>query len=328
MGTPLPRAAGRLGRPLAALAVALLLGAILLAAVQRDVTAPVTAYAALLSGAFGGGPALAATLARATPILLTGLAAAVALAAGLFNIGAEGQMAVGGLAAACVGFGLAGLAAPLLLPLALLAGAAAGAAWALLPALLRVTRGAHEVITAILLAIVAANTTRYLATDPLKAPAGQAPQTPAVAAALPRLASGYEVHAGLVLALVAVVLVAVALRHTAWGYETRAAGQGPGRPKRRASRWPGCGYALFSCPARWRAWPARAWCWARSGAFRRTFTASATASTGWRWPCWRAGPPGACCRPRCCWARWARAPSRWSSPRTRRSRSSPWCRRS
>ena len=215
-------------RPLIALAVALLLGGVVIAVAQRSVTAPVAAYGALFAGAGGDTAAWANTLARATPILLTGLAVAVALAAGLFNIGAEGQMAVGGLAAAWVGFGLASLPAPLLLPLSLGAGMAAGALWAFLPAFLKEARGAHEVITAILLNYVAQNTTRFLATVPLKDPAGQAPQTPVVGAALPRFSEAYEVHAGLVLAVVAVVLVALALRRTVWGYETRAVGEGAG----------------------------------------------------------------------------------------------------
>lgn len=209
-----------------ALAVALLLGAVVIAFVQRDLAVPLAAYGALAGGAFGSADAWAATLARTTPLLLTGLAVTVALAAGLFNIGAEGQMAVGGLAAAWVGFGLVGLPVPALLCLALLAGMAAGALWAFLPILLRVTRGAHEVITAILLNYFAANTTRYLATVPLRDPAGQAPQTPTVAVVLPRFADRYEVHLGLAFAVVALIVVAWALKNTVWGFETRAAGQG------------------------------------------------------------------------------------------------------
>lgn len=218
----------RLGRPITALLAALLLGAAVIAAAQRDLLAPFTAYAALIEGAFGSAPAWAATLARTTPILLTGLAVAVALKAGLFNIGAEGQMAVGALAGAWIGFALGALPPFLLLPLALAVGMAAGATWAFLPGLLKVTRGAHEVITAILLNYIAQNTTRYLATVPLKDPGSQAPQTPEVAAVLPHLVSGYEVHAGLLIALVAVVVTALALRRTVWGYETRAVGEGAG----------------------------------------------------------------------------------------------------
>ncbi len=217
------------GRPLVALAVALVLGGIVLAVSEKSVTVPFTAYGALASGAAGSEAAWANTLARTMPILLTGLAVVVALSAGLFNIGAEGQMAVGGLAAAWAGFGLKSvLPAPLLLVACVLAALAAGAVWAFLPVLLKVTRGAHEVITAILLNYVAANTTRFLATGPLRDRAGAVPQTPEVGAVLPRLLPAYDVHAGLIVAVAAVVLVAVALRRTVWGYETRAVGQGPG----------------------------------------------------------------------------------------------------
>ncbi len=225
------RLADMLGQPLAALLIALFLGGLVIGLAQRDMTAPFTAYGALFTGAVGDSFAWAGTLARTMPILLTGLAVAVALAAGLFNIGAEGQLAVGGLAAAWVGFALGGLLpAPLLLMLSLSAAMAAGAAWAFLPVLLKVTRGAHEVITAILLNYVAQNTTRYLATVPLKDPSGggAVPQTPEVLAVLPRLSPTYDVHWGLIIAVLATVCVALALRRTVWGYETRAVGEGMG----------------------------------------------------------------------------------------------------
>lgn len=229
MGKRAVRFVVSLGRPLVALVVALLLGGIVLAVSEKSVSAPFTAYGALASGAAGSPAAWANTLVRTMPILLTGLAVVVALSAGLFNIGAEGQMTVGGLAAAWAGFGLQSvLPAPLLLVACVLVALAAGAAWAFLPVLLKITRGAHEVITAILLNYVAANTTRFLATGPLRDQAGAVPQTPEVGAVLPRLLPAYDVHAGLIVAVAAVILVAVALRRTVWGYETRAVGEGPG----------------------------------------------------------------------------------------------------
>jgi simple sugar transport system permease protein len=218
-----------IGRPLVALAAALLVGAVAIALVQHDAKAPLLAYGALIRGAVGDPIAWSNTLRQTMPLLLTGAAVTVGLAAGLFNIGAEGQMAVGALAAAATGFALkTALPAWLLLPLSLTAGSAAGGAWAFLSGYLRVTRGAHEVITAILLNYVAQNTTRYLATYPLKDPAGDVPQTPLVGATLPRIVPGYDVHAGLIVAVVAVILVALALRGTVWGYETRAVGEGAG----------------------------------------------------------------------------------------------------
>lgn len=137
-------------------------------------------------------------------------------------------MAVGALASAVVGYSLKFLPAPILLVVSLAAGMAAGAAWAFLPALLKVKRGTHEVITAILLNYVAQNTTRYLATFPLKDPAGQAPRTPEVGAVLQRLSPNYDVTTGLLIGVAAVCLVAWGLRNTVRGYETRAVGEGAG----------------------------------------------------------------------------------------------------
>jgi simple sugar transport system permease protein len=203
-----------------------------IAIAQKSVTAPLHAYSALLNGAVGSSGNTANTIARTMPLLLTGASVAVALAAGLFNIGAEGQMAVGALAAAMTGAKLTAiLPAPLLLVVALIVGMAAGAAWGFLPAYLRVKRGAHEVITAILLNYVAQNTTRYLATVPLKDPSGQVPATPPVGATLPLLLPSQPdvvLHAGIFIALAVVVLIALALRKTVWGFETRAVGEGAG----------------------------------------------------------------------------------------------------
>lgn len=226
---PLGRYLESLGRPLLALVVALALGAVIIAVVQHSAAAPFAAYGSLFRGAFGSTDAWSNTLFRTMPLLLTGAAVFVALAAGLFNIGAEGQLSVGGLAAAIVGYTLkAALPAPLLLLLSIAAGMLVGAAWAFLPAFFKVTRGAHEVITAILLNYVAQNTTRYLATGPLRDPSGGAAQTPEVGATLARISPNHDVHWGLLLAIAAVVFSAIALRRTVWGYETRAVGEGPG----------------------------------------------------------------------------------------------------
>jgi general nucleoside transport system permease protein len=218
-----------LTRPVVALLIALLLGGVFIALVQGGAEAAFKAYQSLFVGAFGNANAWANTLKQMTPLLLTGAAVAVALAAGLFNIGAEGQMSVGGLAAAVVGYSLKGsVPVPLLLSLALLTGAFVGAVWGFLPAYLKVKRGAHEVITAILLNYIAQRTTQYLATFPLKDPQGQSPSTPEVGATLPRLLPTYDVHAGLLVAVLVVAFMAFALRRSIWGYETRATGEGAG----------------------------------------------------------------------------------------------------
>ncbi|MBB6048862.1 ABC transporter permease [Armatimonas rosea] len=207
------------GHIFTAIVSALLLGGLAIAAIGQS---PLAAYQALWEGSVGTPDAWGRTLGQATPLLLTGTAVAVGLAVGLFNIGAEGQMAVGGLVGAVVGATVPGVLA---VPLGLLCGALVGAAWAWLPVWLKLKRGAHEVITAILLNYVARNVTRWLTTVPLKDPTGQAPQTAEVHATLPRLAAGHDVHAGLLLGLVAVATVAWALSRTVWGYETRLVGQ-------------------------------------------------------------------------------------------------------
>ena len=218
-----------ISRAALALLVALLLGGVVIAVAQRDIGAPIRAYQALLIGAVGSPQAWSNTLSRTMPLLLTGIGVSVALAAGLFNIGAEGQLAVGGLAAAVVGFTAKGVPAPIVLVLALAASAVVGAAWAFLPAYLKEKRGAHEVITAILLNYVAQNVTRYLVATPLKDPtSGGNQRTPYVLATLPRLLPNYDVHAGLILAVLAVAIIAVLLARTVWGYETRMVGAGAG----------------------------------------------------------------------------------------------------
>jgi len=208
-------------KAIATFLVALLLGAGVMALAGQN---PLPAYQALFSGALGSGQALGRTLAQTTPLLLTGAAVAVGLAAGLFNIGAEGQLVIGALAAASIA---AHLPAPVAVPLGLLIGFLFGGLWAALPGWLKVKRGVHEVIAAILLNYTARNLTRWLATGPLRDPKGQAPQTPEVPASLPRLLPDYDVHAGLLIGIMVVALVALALWRTVWGYETRLVGANP-----------------------------------------------------------------------------------------------------
>lgn len=208
-------------RPFVAFIAALILGALVMAATGQN---PIASYDALFKGAFGDTNAWARTLAQTTPLLITGAAVVVGLSAGLFNIGAEGQLAVGALAGAVIA---AQVPTPLALPLGLLFGALFGALWALLPGWLKVRRGAHEVITAILMNYAARNLTRWLATFPLRDPKGQTPQTAEVHATLSRLLPAYDVHFGLILGLLTVLGVAIALRGTVWGYETRLVGANP-----------------------------------------------------------------------------------------------------
>ena len=199
-------------------AVALL--AALLALGGYDVPA---ALAALWRGSFGSSYAFfSATLVRATPLLLAGLAIAVAFRAGVWNIGAEGQLLAGATAAMAV----AALPIPgvLRLTLALLLAALAGGAWALPAAMLR-RRGVLEVISTIMLNFVALNLVGYLVRGPLQEPTHAYPQSVTIdaVARLPRVA-GTRFHLGVLVALVAALTLAAVMRRSAWGFRVRALG--------------------------------------------------------------------------------------------------------
>lgn len=189
------------------------------------------AYGALLSGAVGSGAALSETVVAATPLILAGLGIALGFRAGLFNIGAEGQVIAGGLAAGYVGFAVHGLPVFVHLPLALLSGLLGGALWGFIPGILKAATGAHEVITTIMLNYVAANLALYLlASTAFRRPGRPDPISKVVegSARLPHLAGGgLRLHAGIIVALLAAVAVAWLLGRSTWGFELRAAGAGP-----------------------------------------------------------------------------------------------------
>jgi len=183
-------------------------------------------YAGLFLGAFGTQKAIIGTLVRATPLIFAGLAVALAFRCGLFNIGVEGQLALGALFAAWVGVNLTGLPAILHLPLTLLAGALGGFLWGMIPGALKARTGAHEVITTIMLNYIAAQIAGYLLTGPWRDPnpTNVTAQTSKIAdaARLPMLLPG--LHWGVVLAFLAAVAVWYFLWKTTWGFEIRTVG--------------------------------------------------------------------------------------------------------
>jgi general nucleoside transport system permease protein len=186
-------------------------------------------YSGLFVGAFGTRAAIIGTLVRATPYIFAGLAVALAFRCGLFNIGAEGQLLLGALGAAAVGFGLQGLPAVIHLPLTLLGGMVGGFLWGAIPGFLRARTGAHEVITTIMLNYIAAQIGGFLLNGPWKdpSPTNVIAQTPRIAeqARLPLLMPG--LHAGVLLALVVAVAVWYFLWKTTWGFEIRTVGANP-----------------------------------------------------------------------------------------------------
>jgi ABC-type uncharacterized transport system permease subunit len=200
------------------------LTALLLAATGFDVARAATA---LVSGAFGSWYAIGSgTLVRATPLILTGLAVAVAFRAGVFNVGAEGQFLVGAAAAAAVALRLSHLGPYVLVPVVLAGGATAGAIWAGIAAVLRVRYRVLEVISTIMLNFVAAYAVSYLVRGPLQEPTHIYPQTPTfvLAAQLPKLSAGTRLHLGFVIAVCGCAVVWSGMRYTAAGFRLRAVG--------------------------------------------------------------------------------------------------------
>lgn len=211
--------------PLAAVILAALIGALLLLISGAD---PIAAYSALLKGALGGATPIQRTLEKATPLIFSGLAVAFAFKAGLFNIGAQGQLLFGAIVAAFVGFSIEGLPAIIHAPLALLVGALAGALYGFIPGALKTYTGAHEVITTIMLNFVAINMTDYLADGPWKdpSPTNIVARTPRIfpSAEIPLLGN---IPLGFIIAVAAAIVVWWLLWRTTLGYEIRTVGLNP-----------------------------------------------------------------------------------------------------
>jgi simple sugar transport system permease protein len=222
------RALGFAASPLAVI-LALGVGAVFIAAIGAD---PIATYGRMLQQCLGTPYGIGQTLFKATPLVFTGLAVAIGFRAGLFNIGAEGQLTLGGAAAAAVGVALAGWPAPLLLPAALLAAALAGGLWGAIPGALKSRFGAHEVINTIMLNFVAYALVSFWGRGAFE-PATVRTAEIGAGAILPRLDAwipalrGSPVNLGLLLALLAAFTCHVFLFRTRAGYEVRAVGHNP-----------------------------------------------------------------------------------------------------
>jgi ABC-type uncharacterized transport system permease subunit len=216
----------RVAAAAAPFALAAGIGAAVLAATGHD---PLAVYRLMIEEAFGGERRIAATLTAATPLLLTGLAAAIAFRAGIFNVGAEGCFYLGGLVAAVLGCVMAGWPSMLLIPIALGAAAIVGGVWLIGPALARTRLGVDEVVTTLMLNFIAVDITSWLVNGPLLArgSANSATLPIAAGAELPRLLPPTTLHLGFVISLALVALFGLWERLTAAGLRSQMVGLNP-----------------------------------------------------------------------------------------------------
>ena len=220
--------------PILVTVLSLLLGAAIILASELIVTGhkfdpalPVTAYGALIQGAFGTTDAVVRTLVFSAPLLFGGLAVAFGFKAGLFNIGAQGQFLVGALGAVVVGVALADAPAPVAIVAATLAGIIGGAVWGFIPGFLKAVSGAHEVVSTIMLNYVAVQLLAALVSGPLKVPKSPSPVTYDVGNAAFPIVIGSTGHIGIILAVIAAGFVWWLLFRTTWGFELRSVGANP-----------------------------------------------------------------------------------------------------
>lgn len=210
--------------PLGAVAATVLIASLL---VMISGASPLSVFWLVLKGAAGSQFALLETLTRATPLIFTGLAVAVAFRARLWNIGAEAQLYVGGIVTVVLGTGLLPFPAPILIPVIMLVVILAGGLVLLGPAILKTRFGVDEVVTTLLLNFVVLLFVSMLLEGVLKDPMGLGwPQSQMVAAdaRLPRIVQGRRIHYGFVIAVVAAFAVWFVMKKTALGYEMRAVG--------------------------------------------------------------------------------------------------------
>ena len=224
--------------PVLAMLVALLVGVLLLLMLGTD---PVEAYSALIRGALGNVSGITQTLTKATPLLLVGLGICIAFRGGVINIGGEGQIVVGALAATAFAVGFEKMPGLLLLPLTLLSAAAAGLVWGGIPGLLKARLGVNEILTTVMMNQIALRMMNFLLRGPMLDPKHVAAGTSIPQSAtlpesvwLPRLVPRTLFHSGAILAVLLALAVYFLLWRTTIGYRIRAVGLNP-----HASRYAG-----------------------------------------------------------------------------------------
>jgi ABC-type uncharacterized transport system permease subunit len=219
--------------PILAILTAMIVGGIIIKSVGGD---PFLAYKGLIEGSLGSKKALSETAIWATPYILAGLAVALAFKGGLFNIGAEGQLALGAVFSSLIGYALPewlGYDLPMIihLPLAILTGMLMGGIWAGIVGALKAYTGGHEVINTIMMNYIALNSTSFLLNGVMKDPnpLNVIARTPLIAesARIAPIFEGLRVHWGFILALLMAALVWWLLNKTTLGFEIRTVGLNP-----------------------------------------------------------------------------------------------------
>lgn len=215
--------ANRLLKPLAAIVVSFVLGALILTLAGYDIG---EAFSALWNGTFKDFRSFAGTINKSTPLIFVGLAVAIAFRGSVFNIGAEGQLLMGAVGAAFVGIYATAIPGPLLLITMILVGGLFGAIWGAIPGYFKAKFGASEVITTIMFNYIALQFIGFLVRGPLKDVSQAEPQSYAIAAHgfMPSLFEGTKLHFGFLLGvIIAVILYLLLFKHPV-GYEIRAVG--------------------------------------------------------------------------------------------------------
>lgn len=212
--------------PLFSLLLALLLGAVMIFLTGNN---PIVIYQKMLAGIAGSRNSIIQTLLQTTPLIFCGLAVAVGMRGGLLNLGVEGQLYIGSLCSAIVGLNVKGLPAALHILLCLLAAMAGGALWALIPVIMKLKLGAHEVVSALMLNYIATLLVDFMTNYPLRDADASTAQTKELAASaqLPKLIARSQVSVAIVIGIVLAVLLAVFFKHTVLGYKITMVGSSP-----------------------------------------------------------------------------------------------------
>ena len=224
---PAPTLIETIAYPLGAVAVTFILASLLVLAAGAS---PFSVFALVVKGAAGSRFAIMETLTRATPLIFTGLAVAVAFRAKLWNIGAEAQLYAGALITVVLATGALPLPAPILIPILMIAAMLAGGLLLLGPAVLKTRLGVDEVVTTLLINFIMLLFVSMLLEGVLKDPMGMGwPRSPKIIAdaQLPKLIARTRLHLGFLMAIVAAFIVWIIMKKTTLGYEMRAVGHNP-----------------------------------------------------------------------------------------------------